>query len=106
MLTVNLNYKSKEKNLEICANMTTNMKVAKLRAEPKTISTAKLRIHYDMTSVAFEWQTQCFIRTASIMPGISIVTTFVKCKCFQILGVGVMVSIKGSVKVSIRLALC
>jgi len=54
MLTVNLNYKSKEKNLEICANMTTNMKVAKLRAEPKTISTANLRIHYDMTSVAFE----------------------------------------------------
>ena len=48
------------------ASTTTKMKVAKVRAKPKTFGVADLKqIHYAMTLVLLEWQTEHFSRTAS-----------------------------------------
>jgi len=47
-----------------CATTTTKMKVAEVRAEPKTIGTADLNASTTM-SMLLEWQAQCFIQSKS-----------------------------------------
>jgi len=55
--TINRNCKSEEKSLETCATTIAKIKVAKLRANPKTLGTADIKClsaYYAMMSVAFE----------------------------------------------------
>jgi len=49
---------------------TTKTTFAKVSTEPKTFGTANLKhIHYAMMSVPLEWQTGCFIQTATWQAG-------------------------------------